>query len=107
MENKAYKKEYAILCIYNKGKPFILDTFDNIYKAEIRLNELIEQQEKSHRTYFVDNDFYENKIDLGINAQKYFSILERETTQWVKSQKREKSKKKQDNILIFQNLTNI
>ena len=38
MENNEFKKEYSILCIYNRGKPFILETpnDDAGYAEEIK-----------------------------------------------------------------------
>ena len=61
MENNEFKKEYSILCIYNRGKPFILNTFDNIEQAKLKLYEMIQLEEERKRIYFVDNDFYDNK----------------------------------------------
>lgn len=75
------EKEYSIYCIYNKGKPFILSVYKTFTDARNKLLEIIQLEEERHRTYYVDNDFFENKYSLG-SQEKYFSIIERSVSQW-------------------------
>ena len=44
---------------------------------------MIQLEEERHRTYYVDNDFFENKYSLG-SQEKYFSIIERTVSVWEK-----------------------
>ena len=104
MENNEFKQEYSILCIYNRGIPFILDTFDNIEVAKLKLYDMIQLEEERKRVYFVDNDFFDNKYQIGLQSSKYFCIQEREITKWKKYEigKRNKNNKnKNGNVLIF------
>lgn len=104
MENNEFKKEYSILCIYNRGKPFILDTFDNIEAAKLKLYEMIQFEEERKRIYFVDNDFFNNKYQIGLQGSKYFCIQERSITKWKKyeiGKVNKKSNNQNGNILIF------
>ncbi|MFR3182701.1 MAG: hypothetical protein ACLTPN_03710 [Clostridia bacterium] len=109
MENNEFKKEYSILCIYNRGKPFILDTFKNIESAKLKLYDMISLEEERKRIYYVDNDFFDNKYQIGLQGAKYFCIQERETTKWKKYNVEETSKNKNidnknSNVLIFKRI---
>lgn len=104
MENKEFKKEYSILCIYNRGKPFILDTFENIEVAKIKLYDMISLEEERKRVYYVDNDFFDNKYQIGLQGSKYFCIQEREITQWTKykvGKENQNHKNKNSNVIMF------
>ena len=76
-------KEYCIYCIWNGGKPFILDTFKTLDSAKFRLFDMISLEEERNRPYFVDNDFFNNKYSYA-GRLKYFCIKEREITEWNK-----------------------
>ena len=80
-DKRKEEKEYSIYCIYNKGKPFILSVYKTFSDARNKLLEMIQLEEDRHRTYYVDNDFFENKYTLG-SQEKYFSIIERTVSQW-------------------------
>lgn len=54
-------KEYCIYCQISSGKPFILETFDNIDVAKISLYNIVSLEEERGRPYYVDNDFFDNK----------------------------------------------
>lgn len=101
MENNEFKKEYSILCIYNRGKPFILKEFNNLESAKLKLYEMIKLEEERLRPYFVDNDFYKNKYNIGLQGSKYFCIQEREITEWKKYTMNKNIKKYNDNVVIF------
>lgn len=104
MENNAFEKEYAILCIYNGGKPFRIHTFDNLTNAKIQLYEMIQLEEERKRIYYVDNDFFDNKYQIGLQGSKYFCIQERKISKWKKygiENKNTNEKNKNGNVLIF------
>lgn len=63
MENK---KEYGIYIRQGQGKPYMLQTFNDINLAKIKLFEMIALEEERERPYFVDNDFYNNKYNISI-----------------------------------------
>lgn len=81
MQKESYTKEYAILCIYNGGTPFILRTHNNIQEAKLHLYNLVNLEEDRNRVYYVDNDFFDNKYQNLLNG-KYFKILERTVGGW-------------------------
>lgn len=106
MENEQFKEEFAILKINNRGSPFILNTFDNIEKAKTELFTLINQDEKRNKIYYIDNDFFENKYTVGLNAQKYYRIIKRKITEWeTYKSARESNKTNNNKILIFEKKT--
>lgn len=98
-----FKKEYTILCIYGRGQPFYLRDYKTLESAKSALYEIILTEEKRKRVYYVDNDFFENKYQIGLQAQKYFCIQEREVTEWKKSYSQNINKhcKNQNNVIMF------
>lgn len=103
MENK---KEYCIYIMCNGGKPYYIDSYDNLTSTKIRLNELIELEKKRNRPYYVHNDFYENEYPASINC-KIFCIKQRIISEWeTYSEKKEKEmqeeyNKQENNIILF------
>lgn len=98
-----FKKEYTILCIYGRGQPFYLRDYKTLEAAKAALYEIIQNEEKYNRVYYVDNDFYENKYQIGLQAQKYFCIQEREVSEWKKSYSQNINKHctNNNNIIMF------
>ena len=94
-------KEYCIYCIWNGGRPFILDTFNTLDMAKIKLYDMISLEEERQRPYFVDNDFFNNKYSCA-GRLKYFCIKERNITEWEKYSK-EKSDIENNNKIIYIN----
>lgn len=74
--------EYTIYCIYNGGKPFILNTYDNLQIAKIRLYDMISLEKERNRPYYVYNDFYTNEYPSTIHG-KFFCIKQREVSEWT------------------------
>lgn len=95
-----FEKEYTILCIIDKGPPFTTRIFKSFQDAYNNLMEMIETEEKRNRTYYVDNDFYENKYQIGVH-KKYFSIQERQITTWTKYKEEKTTEKNKDNLVLF------
>lgn len=91
-------KEYTILCIYNGGKPFYLSTYSSFNEAMLKLYDIIDLEKQRNRAYYVDNDFFENIFPPNLQNLKYFSIKEREVSDWVKYSE---NKKKKNNIIYF------
>ena len=54
-------------------RPDVLETFDNIDVAKISLYNIVSLEEERGRTYYVDNDFFNNKYSCNLNL-KYFCI---------------------------------
>lgn len=91
-------KEYCIYIRHGKGRPYMLQTFNDIDLAKIKLYEMITLEEERQRPYFVDNDFYDNKYNISTKL-RYFCIREREVTEWGKYSENQKSK--QNNLIYF------
>lgn len=95
-------KEYCILIKNKNGFPYILDTFDNIDTAKLKLIDMISLEEERSRFYFVDNDFFNNKYPFNCNG-KYFCIKEREISTWQNYTERNKKDINVDKIINFYN----
>lgn len=93
-------KEYGIYIRHGEGKPYMLQIFNDIDLAKIKLFDMISLEEQRNRPYFVDNDFYNNKYNISIKL-KYFCIKEREVTEWEKYS--EEKEIEQNNIIYFNN----
>ena len=93
-------KEYGIYIRHGEGKPYMLQIFNDIDLAKIKLFDMISLEEQRNRPYFVDNDFYDNKYNISIEL-KYFCIKEREVTEWEKYS--EEKEIEQNNIIYFNN----
>lgn len=89
-------KEYGIYIRHGEGKPYMLQIFNDIDLAKIKLFDMISLEEQRNRPYFVDNDFYNNKYNISIKL-KYFCIKEREVTEWEKYS--EEKEIEQNNII--------
>lgn len=89
-------KEYSILCIYNGGKPFYLNTFYSLEDAKVKLYDMINLEKERNRAYYVDNDFFENIFPPNLQNCKYFCIKERKCTEWTKV-----SDERKNNIIYF------
>ncbi len=94
------QKEYSIYCMYGKGKPFCLNTYKTFFEAESKLYQIIQTDEERHRIYYVDNDFFENKYQLGMQVN-YYSIIERTVSEWKKYSAKKVQEKTRKKILAF------
>ena len=70
-------KEYGICIKRGKNEMYITGGYKDINSAKLKLIEMIEQEEKNNKPYFVENDFWDNKYTM-------FSIKEREVKEWRK-----------------------
>ena len=70
-------KEYGICVKRGKGEMHITGGYKDINSAKLKLIEMIKQEEKNNKPYFVENDFWDNKYTM-------FSIKEREVKEWKK-----------------------
>ena len=63
---------------------------------------IISVEEERGRFYYVDNDFYDNKYPPNMFG-KYFGIMERNVTEWIKhkSVAAKDSKDKNNKIIMF------
>ncbi len=96
-------KEYGIYIRQGEGKPYILQTFNDIDLAKIKLYEILYFEEQRKKPYFVDNDFFHNKYNIATRL-KYYCIQEREVTEWKKYS--EKNKMTQSNIIFLKDFKN-
>ena len=78
-------KEFTILCVYNGGKPFFLNTFYSLEDAKYKLYDIIALEKERNRAYYVDNDFFSNVYPYNLEHCKYFCIKERNVTEWEKT----------------------
>lgn len=93
-----YIKEYTILCVYNGGKPFNLQTFYSLEDAKYKLYDMINLEIERNRAYYVDNDFFKNVYPYNLQHCKYFCIKERNVTEWEKTSLVNKNR---NNIIYF------
>ena len=93
-------KEYCIYVRNGGGMPYILNTYNDLNSAKIKLYDMISLEIERNRPYFVDNDFYDNKYNISTKL-KYFCIMQREITEWEKYSL-EKTEIK-NNIIYFNN----
>lgn len=89
-------KEYTILCVYNGGHPFYLQTFYSFEEAKYKLFDMISLEKERNRAYYVDNDFFENVFPPNLQNLKYFCIKERNCSAWSKV-----SNDRKNNIIYF------
>ena len=93
-------KEYGIYIRQGEGKPYMLQTFNDIDLAKIKLYEMVSFEEERQKPYFVDNDFYDNKYNISTKL-RYFCIRVRDVTEWEKYS--EENEIQQSNIIYFDN----
>lgn len=98
--------EYTIYCIYNGGKPFSLNTYNNINDVKLHLYDMISLEERRHRPYYVYNSFFKNKYPSTITG-KFFCIKKREVSEWEIYDENEKQCFQNNNIVYFKNFENI
>lgn len=77
----------------------MIHIYNNIDSAKIKLYDMIKLEEDRQRPYFVDNDFFNNKYNISTKL-KYFSIREREVTEW-KQYSEEKSCNEESNKILY------
>ena len=92
-------KEYTIYLRQGNAKSYTLETYKTIESAKIKLYDIVNLEVERKRPFFVDNDFFENKYNLGSNLF-YMCILEREVEDWHKYSN-EKEKKCNKNKIIY------
>lgn len=63
-------KEYSLICSFGNRKPFILDTFYILDQAIAKIYVIIAIDSERNKTFYVDNDFFENKYPLS-NRGRY------------------------------------
>lgn len=76
-------KEYCIYNIWNGGKPFISNIYNNLDDAILFVKECVELEKERGRPYYVDNDFFKNEFPASMRG-KYYCIKCREITPWIK-----------------------
>ena len=72
--------------------------YNNFQEVLLKLNDMVQLEEKRRRPYYVENDFFKNKHNFNYNG-KIFIIKSRVVTDWT-IYKEEKTTK-DNNILIF------
>lgn len=95
-------KEYCIYNVWNGGTPFVIDIFNNLTLAKIKLQEMVDLEEERNRPYYVDNDFFVNKYPPILKG-KYFCIKEREVSDWKKLEENNQTLN-YDNCVYFKDL---
>lgn len=98
-------KEYGIYTICNGGTPYMIHIFNNITDTKLKLYDMISLEEERGRPYFVDNDFFNNKYSYCVNL-KYFSIKERDVSEFRKYSEKGNIEKENSKIIYFQNFKN-
>lgn len=76
-------KEYILYLRHGKAKPFTFSTYKTIESAKADLFSKVQLEIERGRPFYVDNDFFDNKYDLGSNLY-YMCIMERNVEEWQK-----------------------
>lgn len=76
-------KEYTIYCRHGNAKPYTLGVYKTFESAKLKLYDIVSLEIERKRPFFVDNDFFDNKYNLGSNLY-YICIMEREVQDWHK-----------------------
>ena len=102
MDKEKLKKEFCIYIKNGRGTPYTIGTYNSFREAFIALNNMLGLEQERGRFYYVDNDFYNNKYPPNMYG-KYFSILERNVTEWktYESLAEKDSKDKNNKIIMF------
>ena len=96
-------KEYGIYRINNGARPFMLDIYNDLDLAKLRINELVCNWEEKRLNYYIDNEYFDNKFKfISYKGIFYCQIQCREVSCW-KSLDDEKSSKNSNNIIFLQN----
>ena len=90
-------KEYGIYVKNGNALPYMLNIFDDIDLAKIKLYDMISLESLRQRPYLVDNDFYKNAHNMETCRLMYLCIKEREVTEWKKYSEKENIKEKIQN----------
>lgn len=93
-------KEYSIFCIFNGGKPFYLDTYNDLITAKLKLYDMISLEKERHRPFYVHNDFFENDYPSSING-KFFSIKVRTVSEWETYSDSDENQSQKNNIIYL------
>ncbi len=73
--------QYTIQVQRKNAKSFHINTYDYLDVALIQLNEYIKQDKHYRRTYYVCNDFYDNKYSEDEASSRY-KLLVRQVGRW-------------------------
>ena len=95
-------KEYTIFLRQGNAKPYKLDTYKSIEKAKVKLYDIVQTEIERQRPFYVDNDFFDNKYNLG-RSLFYISILERDVEEWHKFSQNESTKHNKNKLLYLNN----
>ena len=102
MDKEKLKKEFCIYIKNGRGSPYTIGTYNSFREAFIALNNMLGLEQERNRFYYVDNDFYDNKYPPNMFG-KYFCIMERNVTEWIKHETlaSQSSKDKDNKIIMF------
>lgn len=93
-------KEYCIYIQNGSAMPYIHSIYKSLSEAKNSLFIIIDYEKERRKTFYVDNDFYENDMPLLIDT-KYFCIKERDVSEWKKYTEEEILKN--NNVRYFSN----
>lgn len=92
--------EFGIEVVHGKGSPYILDGYKSIYDARRALDNILLLYNTRRKTFFVNNDFYDNKFPNSINSD-YYCIKQRYVSDWQIYSKDIKLKSDLNNKVIY------
>lgn len=95
-------KEYTLYLRHGKAMPFTFSSFKTFESAKAQLYSMIQTEIERGRPFYVDNDFFDNKYDLGSNLY-YMCIMEREVGEWHKFSQTVSDKRENKKIKYFCN----
>ena len=97
-------KEYGIYRVNNGAKPFMLDIYNNLELAKLRVNQLVANWEEKGLNYYIDNKYFENKYNfITYKYVFYCQIKCREVTEWETVENFEDKNINSNNIVFLQN----
>lgn len=76
-------KEYTLYLRHGNAKPFMLSYYKTFEGAKADLMAKVQLEIERGRPFYVDNDFFDNKYNLGSNLY-YMCIMERNVDEWKK-----------------------
>lgn len=81
LNDKHPQYEYCLYIRNGTGCPYIARTFDDMFEAQRYIIELEKRNNRFHRIFYVDNEFYKNQYSPNIEGI-YYKILKREINDW-------------------------
>ena len=81
LNDKHEKYQYCLFCKQGGGAPYTINTYDDLQQVFNTISHLEARHNQYHHNFYIDNDFYENKMPLYENSF-YYKFLRRPVADW-------------------------